>query len=128
MPAITSQLLDQGVVLVYLGYMVVSNDDTSQQWVDQVPAIFYNMYGPTGTQKEYLAAELSPDSLNFYLSDASDNNDPGEIFTATLPTKPPTTHSYMYRIILIPGGVLGTGIDPHSLTYKQVCTKYGIQP
>jgi len=25
-------------------------------------------------------------------------------------------------------GVAGTGIDPHQLTYKQVCTKYGIQP
>ena len=32
------------------------------------------------------------------------------------------------RIILIPGGVLGTSIDPHSLTYNAVCKKHGIQP
>jgi hypothetical protein len=128
MPSITSQLLDQGVVLVYLENITVSNGDTTQQLIDQVPEIFYNVYAPTGTQKEYLAAELSPDSLNFYLWDVSDNNDPGELFIVTLPTKPPVTTGYLYRIILIPGGVAGTGIDPHQLTYKEVCTKYGIQP
>jgi hypothetical protein len=128
MPSITSQLLDQGVVLVYLEYFMVSNGDTTQQSIDQVPALFYNSYAPTGTQKENLIAELSPGALNFYLSDAMDNNDPGELFIVTLATKPPVTTGYLYRIILIPGGVLGTSVDPHSLTYNAVCKKYGIQP
>ena len=128
MPSITSQILDQGVVLVYLEYLMVSNGDTTQQLIDQVPAIFYNVFAPTGTQKENLIAELSPGVLNFYLSDAMDNNDPGTLFIEIPQTKPPVTSGYVYRIILIPGGVAGTGIDPRSLTYKQVCTKYGIQP
>ena len=128
MPSITSQILDQGVVLVYLEYFMVSNGDTTQQLIDQVPALFYNSYAPTGTQKENLIAELSPGALNFYLSDAMDNNDPGELFIVTLATKPPVTTGYLYRIILIPGGVLGTSVDPHSLTYNAVCKKYGIQP
>ena len=128
MPAITSQLLDQGVVLVYLEYIKVSNGDTTEQSVNQVPAIFYNVFGPTGTQKEYLTTELSTDSLNFYLSDLSDNNDPGELYVGTYEIKPPVTTGYLYRIILIPGGIAGTGIDPHQLAYKEVCTKYGIQP
>jgi len=71
--------------------------------------------GSTGAQKENLIAELSPGVLNFYLSDAMDNNDPGELFIATLPTKPPVTTGYLYRIILIRGGVAGTSIDPHQL-------------
>ena len=128
MPSITSQILDQGVVLVYLEYLMVSNGDTTQQLIDQVPAIFYNLYAPSGTQKENLIAELSPGVLNFYLSDAMDNNDPGTLFIEIPQTKPPVTSGYVYRIILIPGGVAGTGIDPHQLTYKEVCTKYGIQP
>jgi hypothetical protein len=48
MPSITSQILDQGVVLVYLEYFMVSNGDTTQQSIDQVPALFYNAYAPTG--------------------------------------------------------------------------------
>jgi hypothetical protein len=128
MPSITSQLLDQGVVLVYLENVTVSNGDTTEQLIDQVPDIFYNFYAPTGAQKENLIAELSPGVLNFYLSDAMDNNDPGELFIVILPTKPPVTTGYLYRIILIPGGIAGTSIDPHQLTYKEVCTKYGIQP
>jgi len=128
MPAITSQILDQGVVLAYLEYITVSNGDTTQQLIDPVPAIFYNALASTGTQKENLAAQFSPGALNFYLSDALDENDPGQLFTMTLAVKPPVTTAYLYRIVLIPGGVLGTGIDPHQLTYKEVCTKYGIQP
>ena len=37
-------------------------------------------------------------------------------------------NSYLYRIVLIPGGVLGTSVDPHTLTYNEVCKKFGIQP
>jgi hypothetical protein len=82
----------------------------------------------TGTQKKNLAAQFSPGAVNFYLADALDENDPGLLFTTTLAVKPPVTTSYLYRIILIPGGVAGTGIDPHQLTYNEVCTKFGIQP
>jgi hypothetical protein len=128
MPAITSQILDQGVVLEYLEYLSVSNGDITEQLIDQVPVIFYNVFGPTGPQKENFIAEISPGVMNFYLSDAMDNNDPGELYIGALPTKPIVTMAYLYRIILIPGGVLGTGINPHQLTYKEVCTKYGIQP
>jgi hypothetical protein len=132
MPSITSQILDQGVVLAYLEYVELQGKDTTVQLIDQVPAIFYNVYGINGVQKENLVAELSPGVLNFYLSDALDNNDPGTIYTQTTinQSKPPTTTttSYLYRIVLIPGGVLGTIVDPHKLTYKEVCTKYGIQP
>jgi hypothetical protein len=128
MPSLTSQLLDQGVVLVYLEYIYVSNGDTTQQLIDQVPVTFYNVNAPTGTQKENLTAEFSPGVLNFYLSDATDNNDPGELFVAIFQTKPPVTRGYVYRIILIPGGVLGTSVNPQTLTYNAVCKKYGIQP
>ena len=133
MPAITSQILDQGVVLAYLEFVELQDKDTTQQEVDQMPAIFNNLFAPGVVyQKENLVAGLSPGLVNFYLSDALDQNDPGTIYTyiSSYPTKPPSTvtDSYLYRIILIPGGVLGTNVDPHTLTYKEVCSKYGIRP
>jgi hypothetical protein len=84
-----------------------------------------------GNKKETFTFEASTGQLSFFLSDAMDNLDPGTLFTASNPVVPGISayaDGYLYRIILIPGGVQGTSIDPHSVTYKEVCSKYGIRP
>ena len=55
------------------------------------------------------------------------NKDPGTLYSPT-PVYNRLTDHYLYRIVLIPGGVLGTSVDPHTLTYNEVCKKFGIQP
>ena len=103
--------------------------DTTRQLVCQVPAIFNNVLG--GNTQESLTDDFSPGILNFYLQDGT--VDPGTLYTRTGQTVGPKglityTESHLYRIILIPGGVLGTSVDLHTLTYKDACTKFGIQP
>jgi len=93
MPALTGQIVNQGVVLVYSEHVKLENNDTTGQQVYQVPAVF-----PAGN--------------------IGNTSNPRNI----------VTQSYLYGIILIPGGVLGTNVDPHTLTYKEVSTKFGIQP
>jgi hypothetical protein len=123
MPEITEDLFDEGVVLVYLNCAYYSPSYISSQDMTQLPANFYNRVN--GNKREMLEEHLQPGSLTLALADAQDNGDPGTLFSIT---GPPAPIYYMYRVIIIPGGVLGTGIDPQQLTYQQVCTRFNIQP
>jgi collagen triple helix repeat protein len=128
-PVLTSQIVNQGVVLVYFEHLKLENKDTTGQQVYQVPTVF--SYVLNGNSKANLTDEFKPGVLNFYLSQADGGTlDPGTLYTSINTAIPEhvLTESYLYRIILIPGGVLGTSVDPHTLTYKAVCAKYGLQP
>ncbi|HWK05116.1 MAG TPA: hypothetical protein VNS58_15855 [Puia sp.] len=128
-PSLTSNILNGGTILVYIEYYYVTNGDTTIRTVIQAPTEFYNTL--ENNKKETFTFEASTGQLSFFLSDASDTNDPGQIYTASspvIPGLPILYYGYLYRIILIPGGVQGTSIDPHSVTYKEVCSKYGIRP
>jgi hypothetical protein len=123
-PAITSDITTTGVVLIYIEY--VNANTKILPLITQIPGEYLdyenNAAGPYN--KEILTDELSVGNITFYNGDASDLNNPGGLFfIGTI-----STFGYMYRIVIIPGGVAGTGIDPHRLTYQQVCANYGIQP
>ena len=124
MPALTGQIVNQGVVLVYFEHVSLDNKDTTGQQVYQVPAIF------GGIIEDDLTDMFKPGVLNFYFSIVGGTTDVGTLYTTVNANIPLhiITESYLYRIILIPGGVLGTNVDPHTLTYKEVSTKFGIQP
>jgi hypothetical protein len=128
-PSLTSNILNGGTIMVYIEYYFVVDGDTTVQTVIQAPTEFHNTF--EGNKKETFTFEASTGQLSFFLSDAMDNLDPGQLFTASnrvVPGIPAFSDGYLYRIILIPGGVQGTSIDPHSVTYKEVCSKYGIRP
>lgn len=123
MPAITAAIFNQGVVLTYIEFYSTSGSDTLTLKMDQAPTTLYNAFN--GNVKETLTAEAAVGSLSFFLSDALDNNNPGLLTTQTDAS---SSLGYLYRIIIIPGGVQGTDVDPRKLTYQEVCNKYGIQP
>jgi hypothetical protein len=120
LPALTISMVNTGVVLVYIEHTaLLSNGPQEEPSMIQVPTEFFNV--ENSGKKELLSTMGSPSFLYFELSDALDLSDPGTISFGK-------AGGYQYRIILIPGGVAGTGIDPHQMSYQQVCTKYGIRP
>lgn len=123
MPAITSDIFEQGVVLVYLKeevYTWTSGDEGDV--IIQVPAVFNNQFN---AKKQSLMDEIQVGSLRFYLSDALDNNDPGTLGDRSSGFN---DYYYSYRIVIIPGGVIGTGVDPRQMSYQEVCSRFQIQP
>jgi hypothetical protein len=129
MPALSSGILNGGVVLVYLQFIYVQSNDTLQQTFSPAPTQFYNNL--VNNQFESLMTEFEDNQLRFSLADAGDNNDPGTLYVYSyLSTRGGvgTYSGYLYRVIIIPGGVAGTAIDLPTLSYKETCIKYGIQP
>jgi hypothetical protein len=123
MPALTSELLNTGVVLVYLQFLDIVAGDTVLQRVFQSPAIF--PYG-NASPNEQLWDYYLPGEVVFDLSLFSGVGDPGVLSFGL--DQAGFYSGYLYRIIFIPGGVAGTGIDLHTRTYKQICSTFGIKP
>ena len=123
MPAITSDIFEQGVVLVYMKEEVYSLGSGARgDVIIQVPAEFNNQLNAT---KQSLTDEIQVGSLRFYLSDALDTNDPGTLGDHFFGGN---DYFYFYRIVIIPGGVMGTGVDPRQMSYQDVCSRFHIQP
>ena len=124
MPEINSTILDNSVILVYLEYFVLSGSDTATEEVYLMPANFNNftyvLNRVTCTDVAGITQE-NQGYIEFNLADALDAGDPGTLITGS-------SLGYMYRIIIIPGGLEGPSLDAHTQTYAQVCSKYGINP
>lgn len=120
-PPLTADILNTGVVLVYVQFQVPVA--TVAQNTFQAPGMFTNVESPKGFE-DYLGLSMAAGQFTFtnqtavYLA-----GDPGALyFNSTSST------GYAYRIIIIPGGVAATGIDPRQMSYGQVCDRLGIQP
>ena len=112
-PAITQNVVDNGVVLSYIKCVGVSNTAFA------LPCTFYNMMSPVN---QYFGLDFSLGVMSIPFYNLDDNLDPGLLSGAS---------GNYYRYIIIPGGtpVAGAKISNEELkamNYKQVCNYLNI--
>jgi len=120
-PPITQDIVNTGVILVYVQYQILGSAGAVSLGMFQLPGEFSNLQ--SGIANELLSTTIYPGQLDFTLLNMlSFDTSPGAIFFDS------DHHAgYVYRIVIIPGGVVGTA-DPRTLSYGEVCSRYGIQP
>lgn len=122
MPPISLDIVNTGVILVYVEYQILGGTaGIIPLGMFQLPGEFNNTQN--GNENELLSTTIFPGQLKFTLLNmTSFTANPGGIFFDS-----GNSAGYVYRIVIIPGGVVGTA-DPRTLSYGEVCSRYGIQP